>query len=112
MPVSGVARQQASLRLRWQGEHWNAAAQLLGVGDVTVNDTGSERAPGYGLLNLEVARDWSAGSGRLQGFARIDNALDRFHIGSVIVNEGNGRFYEPGADRTFTVGLRWLWADG
>ena len=110
--IPGVARQQASLRLRWQDEHWNAAAQLLGVGDVTVNDTGSERAPGYGLLNLEVVRDWSAGSGRLQGFARVDNALDRFHIGSVIVNEGNGRFYEPGADRTFTVGLRWLWADG
>ena len=45
----------------------------------------------------------------LQAFARIDNALDRFHIGSVIVNEGNGRFYEPGAGRTFTVGARWHW---
>ena len=99
------------MRLGWQGEQWSAAAQLLGVGAVTVNDTGSERAPGHGLLNLELARDWPAGSGRLQGFARIDNALDRFHIGSVIVNEGNGRFYEPGAGRTFTVGLRWHWAD-
>ncbi|KRA53765.1 ligand-gated channel [Pseudoxanthomonas sp. Root65] len=110
--IPGVARQQASARLRWQGEQWHAAAQLLAVGDVTVNDTGSERAPGYGLLNLEVARAWLAGHGRLQGFARIDNALDRVHIGSVIVNEGNGRFYEPGADRTFTVGVRWHWAGG
>lgn len=110
--IPGVARQQASARLRWQGEQWHAAAQLLAVGDVTVNDTGSERAPGYGLLNLEVARAWVAGDGRLQGFARIDNALDRVHIGSVIVNEGNGRFYEPGADRTFTVGMRWHWAGG
>ena len=109
--IPGVARQQASVRLGWQGEQWSAAAQLLGVGAVTVNDTGSERAPGHGLLNLELARDWPAGTGRLQGFARIDNALDRFHIGSVIVNEGNGRFYEPGAGRTFTVGLRWHWAD-
>jgi len=110
--IPGVAQQQASARLRWQGVHWSASAQLIAVGDVTVNDTGSERAPGYGLLNLELVRDWTPGAGRLQGFARIDNALDRFHIGSVIVNEGNGRFYEPGADRTFTVGLRWLWADG
>ena len=110
--IPGVARQQASARLRWQGVQWNASAQVIAVGDVTVNDTGSERAPGYGLLNLELVRDWAPGTGRLQGFARIDNALDRFHIGSVIVNEGNGRFYEPGADRTFTVGLRWLWADG
>ena len=110
--IPGVARQQASAKLRWRGGEWNAAAQVLAVGDVTVNDTGSERAPGYGLLNLEVARDWSVGSGRLQGYARVDNALDRVHIGSVIVNEGNGRFYEPGPDRTFTLGLRWLWAEG
>ncbi len=110
--IPGVARQQASARLHWQGAQWSAAAQLVAVGDVTVSDTGSERAPGYGLLNLELMREWSPGSGRLQGFARIDNALDRFHVGSVIVNEGNGRFYEPGADRTFTVGARWLWAGG
>ncbi|WP_225583763.1 TonB-dependent receptor [Pseudoxanthomonas sp. PXM02] len=110
--IPGVARQQASMRLRWQGHRWAAAAQWLAVGDVTVNDTGSERAPGCGLLNLEVVRDWAPGRGRLQGFARVDNALDRFHIGSVIVNEGNGRFYEPGPDRTVTVGLRWHWAEG
>jgi iron complex outermembrane recepter protein len=110
--IPGIAQQQASVKLRWQGAKWSAAAQLVAVGDVTVNDTGSERAPGYGLLHLEAVRDWWTGHGRLQGFARIDNALDRFHIGSVIVNEGNGRFYEPGADRSFVVGLRWLWADG
>lgn len=110
--IPGVARQQASARLRWQSQQWNASAQVIAVGDVTVNDTGSERAPGYGLLNLELVRDWTLGEGRLQGFARIDNALDRFHIGSVIVNEGNGRFYEPGAERAFTVGLRWLWDEG
>jgi iron complex outermembrane receptor protein len=109
--IPGVARQQASVRLRWQGAQWNASAQLIAVGDVTVNDTGSERAPGYGLLNLELVRDWMPGAGRLQAFARIDNALDRFHIGSVIVNEGNGRFYEPGAERTLIIGVRWLWND-
>ena len=110
--IPGVARHQASMRLRWQGTRWTAAARLSAVGEVGVNDTGSEQAPGYGLLDLEVVRDWRVGRSRLQGFARIDNALDRFHIGSVIVNEGNGRFYEPGADRTFVAGLRWLLADG
>jgi len=105
--IPGIARHQASLRLRWQGLRWHAAARMTGVGDVTVNDTGSERAPGYGLLHLEAGRDWVLASGRLQVFARLDNATDRFHIGSVIVNEGNGRFYEPGAGRTATVGLRW-----
>ena len=57
------------------------------------------------MLHLEAGRDWSWASGRLQAFARIDNALDRFHIGSVIVNEGNGRFYEPGPERSLYAGV-------
>ena len=42
-------------------------------------------------------------------FARVDNMFDRRYIGSVIVNEANGRYYEPGADRTVTVGVRVGW---
>ena len=49
---------------------------------------------------------WTRRSG---GFARLDNLFDRRHIGSVIVNEGNGRFYEPGLGRQLTVGLQWNW---
>jgi iron complex outermembrane receptor protein len=30
---------------------------------------------------------------------------DRKHAGSVIVNDGNGRFFEPGAGRKFLFGL-------
>ncbi len=28
-------------------------------------------------------------------FGRIDNLFDREYVGSVIVNESNGRYYEP-----------------
>jgi hypothetical protein len=28
-------------------------------------------------------------------FARIDNVFDRRYVGSVIVNEGNARYFEP-----------------
>jgi iron complex outermembrane receptor protein len=31
--------------------------------------------------------------------------FDRRYAGSVIVNEGNGRFYEPAPGRTWLVGL-------
>ena len=46
-------------------------------------------------------------AGPLRVFARVDNLLDRDHVGSVIVNEGNGRFYEPGSGRTWLLGLEW-----
>ena len=68
---------------------------------------GTESAAGYGLLHLEASRSWRSAAGTWRAFARIDNLLDRDHIGSVIVNEGNGRFYEPGRDRTWLVGLHW-----
>lgn len=109
--IPGVAEQQFSGRLQWTGDVWRAGAQAVAVGGVTVNDLGSERSPGYALLHLDVARDWRVGQGRLRGFARIDNVLDHRYIGSVIVNEGNGRFYEPGPGRGLMLGLRWHWRD-
>ena len=48
----------------------------------------------------------SHGSARWQVWARVDNLLDRNHVGSLVVNDGNGRFFEPAAGRRFMVGLR------
>jgi iron complex outermembrane receptor protein len=108
--IPGVPRQQFSSRLQWRGERWSAALEGEGVGEVVVNDVATEQAPGYFLFNLEAAREWRLASGSLRAFARVDNLLDRAHIGSVIVNEGNGRFYEPGPGRTWLLGAQWLWS--
>ena len=108
--IPGVARQQWFGRLQWRGSVWSAAAESEGVSDVVVNDVASESAPGYLLLHLEAAREWKFASGGLRAFARIENALDQGYVGSVIVNEGNGRFYEPGPGRTFLVGAQWQWS--
>jgi hypothetical protein len=39
------------------------------------------------------------------GFGRVDNVLARKYAGSVIVNGGNSRFFEPAPGRAFTVGV-------
>ncbi|HEX4854449.1 TonB-dependent receptor [Arenimonas sp.] len=100
--LAGVPRSQG--RLRWDGWRgdWRGFAEVRGVSAVTVNDAGSDRAAGYGLLDLGVT--WSA-TPRLDAFLRLDNALDRRHAGSVITNDGNGRYFEPGAPRTLWLGL-------
>lgn len=105
--IPGTARDQFFGRLQWRARDWTAAMEAVGVSDVSVNDIGSEAVPGYALLHLELSRRWRLGTGTLRGFARIDNVLDHRYIGSVIVNEGNGRFYEPGPDRTLLIGAEW-----
>ena len=105
--IPGVPERQVFARLQWNGGPWRAALEGEALGNVAVNDAGTASAPGYGLLHVEASRSWNTASGPLRLFARIDNLLDRDHIGSVIVNEGNGRFYEPGADRTWLLGLEW-----
>jgi iron complex outermembrane receptor protein len=108
--IPGIPRQHFFGRVQWRGDAWSAALEVVGMSDVLVNDIASESAPGHVLLNLETAREWTVGDGGLRVFARIDNALDATHIGSVIVNEGNGRFYEPGPGRTLLLGAQWRWS--
>lgn len=107
--LPGVPRQQLSARWQWQPGSWHWAAELVAASDLGVDDRGDARAPGYALVNLEAARQWSTPHGPLRAFARLDNVLDQRHIGSVIVNDGNRRYYEPGPDRSVTLGVQWQW---
>ena len=108
--IPGTLRQQGFLRLQWQPGEWTLAAEGVGSSPTTVNDTASEQAAGYGLLHLETARRWNLPHGALRASLRVENVFDRTYVGSVIVNEGNGRYYEPGPSRSVQLGLRWDWA--
>ncbi|MCL7714866.1 TonB-dependent receptor [Stenotrophomonas mori] len=108
--LPGVPRQYLQARWQWRPGAWQLAAEGTASAATVVTDLGDARAPGYGLLNLEAARQWSTAQGALRVFARVDNLLDRRYIGSVIVNDGNGRYFEPGPDRTWTLGVQWQWA--
>jgi iron complex outermembrane receptor protein len=107
--MPGVARHQGQLQLKWSPGSWSAALEVNASSNVTVNDRAIERAPGYGVWNAELGRNWKLGDSTLRGFARVDNALDKSYVGSVIVNEANNRFYETATDRTATVGVQWRW---
>lgn len=104
--LPGAPRDVAWFASRRDGERWQASFEVDAAGPVTVNTTGDARAAGYAVLDLAIARRW--GEGR-RAFLRLGNALDRRYVGSVIVNEGNGRFYEPAPGRQWTLGLDWRW---
>jgi iron complex outermembrane recepter protein len=71
-----------------------------------VDDINSDAAPGYAVFNLSGAKEFRAGPAKWVLYGRIDNLFGRDYAGSVIVNEGNGRFFEPAPGRRFFVGLR------
>jgi iron complex outermembrane receptor protein len=59
------------------------------------------------LLALRAQWRLNLGAGRLDLLARLDNLTDRRVAGSVIVNEGNARFFEPAPGRSSLVSARW-----
>lgn len=73
---------------------------------IPVDDANADKAPGHARFAL--AMRWrSPETPGWHGFLRIDNLLDADHVGSVIVNDGNGRFFEPAPPRGLTLGLGW-----
>ncbi|MEO6066234.1 MAG: hypothetical protein ABIP49_10705, partial [Lysobacterales bacterium] len=69
------------------------------------DDLNSSAASGFAVFDLSARRRWNLGTVRFEGFARIDNLLDREYVGSVIINEANGRYFEPSPGRTWLLGL-------
>ena len=68
-------------------------------------------ASSYALANVRVTAEQRSCHWRFSEFARVDNLFDRQYIGSVIVGDGNSRYYEPSPGRNGMVGvnLRYLW---
>src|SRR3569832_2047670 len=102
--IPGTASSFSALELAWQPERgWRAGAELRRSSRVYVNDANSEAAPSFTTLALNAGYRIDIGRWRLSTSARVDNVTGRRYAGSVIVNEGNGRYYEPAPGRTFTL---------
>jgi iron complex outermembrane receptor protein len=105
--IPGVPDRYGSLRLEHGGAlGWRGGLELEGVGAVPVDDRNSAAAPGYLRTAIDVGYGLALGDARLHLEARVDNLLDRRIVGSVIVNEGNGRYYEPAPGRSVLIGMR------
>lgn len=83
---------------------FHAGAEARRNGKVYVNDANSESAAAYTVANLRAGFEQRARRWRLSEFVRVDNVADRSYIGSVIVAEANGRFYEPAPGRNWLIG--------
>ena len=108
--ISGTNRASAWAEAAWRGAalpgEW--ALEWRAVAATVANDVNTAQAAGYGLMHLRWSGKVALGAAdTLELLARVDNVLDRVYVGSVIVNDGNARFFEPGSPRNGLVSLRW-----
>ena len=108
--IPGVPSGSAWLALRHGGGiGWHVQVDARAVTSTPVNAFDGERAPGYAVIGLGSGYGFRNALGEGRVFASIENLFDRRYAGSVIVNEGNRRYYEPAPGRSFSVGVEWRW---
>ena len=104
--LPGVPNQVLQGELAWRpGGGFHAAIEARRSGRVEVNEANVDAAAGYSVANLRAGQEWRAGDWRVSAFARVDNVTDRRYVGSVIVAEARGRYFEPAPGRSWFGGL-------
>ncbi|MFY9330016.1 MAG: TonB-dependent receptor [Georgfuchsia sp.] len=111
--IPGIPRSTLYGELTWKHSPagFSSGLEVRHVASVYVNDVNNDAAPAYTVINLHFGFEQLAGSWRTKEFLRIDNLTDRKYVGSVIVNEGSSRFFEPAPGRTYLIGasLAYSW---
>jgi iron complex outermembrane receptor protein len=105
--LPGVPEQTLFTQLKYRLAGTDLTADWRLQSALYVDDRNTDRAPGYGVVSLAAARTFAWGGHAPRLFVRVDNLFDKGYAGSVIVNEGNSRFFEPAPGRTFLAGVDW-----
>ncbi|WP_261461354.1 TonB-dependent receptor PqqU [Serratia fonticola] len=104
--LPGIARNMGYASLAWSPpQGWFAGAEVRYMSDIQTNDQNSQQAPSYTVAALNTGYRYPVGNWQFTVFGRVDNLFDRQYVGSVIVNEGNGRYFEPAPGRNWGGGM-------
>ncbi|MBK0064361.1 MULTISPECIES: TonB-dependent receptor family protein [unclassified Acinetobacter] len=105
--IPGIAKNQAYLALSWKpqtGFYGGVDAQYNDK--IYVDDQNTDAAPSYTVVAAYAGYAWQLQDWKVNVFSRVDNLLDKDYVGSIIVNDGNSRFFEPADGRNWSAGLR------
>ena len=106
--LPGVAAQTLFSELVWKhpASGFHAAVEGIVRDKIYVEDTNVDKAaPGYAIANLRFGVDRKFDALSLRTFLRFDNIFDHQYVGSVIVGDSNGRYYESAPGHTWLAGV-------
>jgi iron complex outermembrane receptor protein len=110
--IPGIPRLTAYAEVAWRHRPWGleTALEMRHIGRIAVDDRNSDFTAKATLFNLRLALAQNRQRWTFREFLRVDNLADRNYVGSVIVNEGNQRYFEPAPGRTWLVGVNAAYA--
>jgi len=110
LELPGVAKQNHYAQINWS-PFSNA---LLRVGlsvvhrsEVASSDTNQIKAPSYTTADVAMSGEFNwSGAVQTQWWVKSSNITDENYVGSVIVNQTNGRAFESASGRNLSAGAR------
>jgi iron complex outermembrane receptor protein len=84
---------------------FSAALEVQHTGAIYVNERNSDAAPSATIGNVRVSFEQHAPQIALSEFVRLNNFTNRNYVGSVIVGDTNGRYFEPAPRRNWFAGV-------
>jgi iron complex outermembrane recepter protein len=107
--LPGVAREQYQLGVQWL-PFANDALQLdLGAQQrsrIYTADNNQVYAPDYTTFDMSARGIFPISSVQFDWWLKLANLTDENYVGSVIVNQTNGRAFEPALGRNFSAGIK------
>lgn len=111
--LPGVAARQVNWQLSYSPWQYNARFALRGHyrSGVYIDDDNSERAPASITFSINAKLEQHVSQWQFSQWLALDNLTDRQYVGSVIVNQRNGRAFEPAPGRQLSAGVKvkYLW---
>ncbi len=104
--LPGVPKNNVYAKLRWGDDiGWHASANGQYVSALAVNDQNTVFTPSYTIFGADVGYGAELRTFHLNAFLRANNLFNRRYVGSVIVGDGNGRYFEPGPGFNVLAGV-------
>ena len=105
--LPGIPRHVGYAEVSWRHEAsgFETAAELRALSKVYVDDFNSDSAKGRATANVRAGFKQEGAGWNVSEFLRVDNVTDHAYVGSVIVNESNGRYFEPAQGRAVYGGV-------
>ncbi len=108
LQLPGVAKQNHYAQLNWSpfaNDALKFGVSAVHRDQVAANDNNQIKAPAYTTMDISVSGNIDVVAD-IEWWIKLANATDKNYVGSVIVNQTNGRAFESASGRNLAVGVK------